>query len=138
DPKISTPSGSGSATFSQRASGRAVALCRTTVPMISVNTIGTNASAPGMPRSPSRNANNDDTDAATTPRGETYASNVRSGHVSELRKVETRIDTGRMKNCASTNTRMPAINMPGGNGQCRRAASTTNSIDTSNVDRCSL
>src|SRR6185437_2200462 len=138
EPKISTPSGSGSATFNQRASGRAVALCNTTVPMISVNTSGTSASAPGTPRSPSRNANNDDTEAATTPRGDTYASSVRSGQVSELRNVATRIDTGRMKNCATTNTRMPAINMPGGSGQCRRAASTTNSIDTSNVDRCSL
>ncbi|MNE18868.1 hypothetical protein D3C80_1119270 [compost metagenome] len=45
-PMIRNPLGAGSATFNKRASGRAVALCNTTVPMITANVSGTSSNAP--------------------------------------------------------------------------------------------
>ena len=45
-PTIRKPLGAGSATFSRRASGRAVALCNTTVPMITAKVSGTSSRAP--------------------------------------------------------------------------------------------
>ncbi|MNN58451.1 hypothetical protein D3C81_1734990 [compost metagenome] len=77
-PTIRKPLGAGSATLSSRASGRAVALCRTTVPMITANVSGTSSNAPSCPASCRRIAKIADTAAATIPRGAIQHSNARS------------------------------------------------------------
>ena len=138
EPKINRPRGSGSATFSHFASGRAVALCNTTVPMIRMKTSGTRAPAPATPSALRRSANSADTDAATIPRGATQPIRARSRQVSALPRLDSNTVSGRTTNWAITNSAMPAPSMPSGSGQCRRAANRMNSTDTSTVVRLSL
>ena len=138
EPKISTPRGSGSATFSHSASGRAVALCSTTVPMIRMNTSGTSTSAPATPSACRRSANSAETEAATMPRGATQAISARSRQPSALPRLATSTVSGRTTNCANRKIAKPAHSRCPGSGQGSRAASRMNSSDTSSVVRCSL
>ncbi|MCY1411936.1 hypothetical protein D9M71_273320 [compost metagenome] len=77
-PTIRKPLGAGSATFSRRARGLAVALCRTTVPMITAKVNGTSNNASSCPASCRRMAKIADTAAATMPRGAIQANSARS------------------------------------------------------------
>ncbi|MNJ60209.1 hypothetical protein D3C77_559260 [compost metagenome] len=94
-PTMRNPLGAGSATFSMRANGRAVALCNTTVPIITAKVSGTSNKAPSCPASCRRMAKIADTAAATIPRGAIQPSKARSRQFKFDPQVDSATFSGR-------------------------------------------
>ncbi|CRZ96424.1 Uncharacterised protein [Vibrio cholerae] len=135
---IKKPFGAGSDTFNANAIGRAVALCSTTVPMITIKVSGTNSLASAMPNSINLMANREEIEAATIPRGATQAKKAFSRTLSVLRNVEMKIDAGRASSCITTNS--PKALQPNAwkSATSIRAASRINSPVISKIVKCSL
>ncbi|MDT4836417.1 hypothetical protein FQZ97_701140 [compost metagenome] len=137
-PMIRKPEGAGSATFSRRASGRAVALCSTTVPMITRKVRGTSRCARSWPASCRRRANTADTAAATMPRGAIQASSARSRQFRLEPAVLTATQSGRATNWITASSNRVAGPMVNSALKSRRAASRMNSPEISSTLRFSL
>ena len=136
-PTTSTWVGLGAVTLSRRASGRDVALCTSTVPMISRKVSDTRVWAATGSFSSMRSANRADTAAATMPRGAIQASSARSGQCVVPPSVDSSTASGRTTSIAAASTSRP-VPSSGRPGHCRRAASTMKSIEMISVERCSL
>ncbi|MNH19168.1 hypothetical protein D3C79_788940 [compost metagenome] len=137
-PTIRKPLGAGSATLSRRANGREVALCSTTVPMITAKVSGTSNRAPACPASSRRMAKIADTAAATMPRGAIQASRARSRQFKFEPKVDNATFSGRATNWMASSKASTAGPRPIRASRSRRAARRMNSPEISSTLRFSL